>query len=159
MVMTTETRNLDHTGVLSVVEVQKFTLDALKPGITRVRSVVRFESGLGNKIKTAALKDDEKEERRTFFGGIGGVAGWGTAGVQRTIESFGVKKMGDSLFKTKEGMKLVLERLRRAGVSGVTAGSGGLVSSNGLGFGGSSGNENRWRQVWRSLQEEMLLDE
>lgn len=68
--------------------------------------------------------------------------------------------LGESVGRSKDGMKLVLERFRRAGLSGVTAvtgGSGVFASAAGFGFGG--GDENRWKTVWRGLRDEVAFEE
>lgn len=151
MVMKTETKNLDHTGILRVIESQEYTPDSSRPETTRVHTSVKFDSRFGNR-----RKDEDDEERRGVWGRVSDVSGWGKAGVQRTIEQLGVRKTGESLANGKKGMKLVLERFRQAGLSGVTAGPGVFMHAAGFQFGAS--DEGRWRRVWRGLRDEMAFD-
>lgn len=114
--MKTESRNLNFTGVLSVVEKQEFKipsdLEASK-GTTDVTTSVIFKSRLGEKIRGRIGQAQEDG----WFTGI--VSGWGTHGVQRTIESLASTKTVAQLGKSRDGMKMVLERIRNNGVIGV----------------------------------------
>ncbi|KAI5284194.1 hypothetical protein KEM52_003023 [Ascosphaera acerosa] len=47
---------------------------------------------------------------------------WSTAGLQRTIEFIGVQRTRNALLKSKQGMGVVLERLRQGGIVGVLEG-------------------------------------
>ncbi|ORY03065.1 PRELI-like family-domain-containing protein [Clohesyomyces aquaticus] len=160
--MDTESKNLEFTGVLSVVERQEFrrpTSEAERElqmwqgmegaarrhgfikfegtgsgGIedsgesTEVRSTVTLHSHLGEKWKKRKTShaDDanpaeteeqhEKEEKMGFF------KSWSTASIQRSIEAIGLKRARRSQPNAKEGMKVVLERLREGGLVAVLEG-------------------------------------
>jgi 4-amino-4-deoxychorismate lyase len=115
--MKTESRNLNYAGVLSVVEQQQFHVpagaDRLTSNETGVTTSVVFKSRLGEKIrgKIGEARDDG------WFSGIMG--GWGAKGIQRSIESIASTKTQDQLGKSRDGMRLVLERIRNTGVIGV----------------------------------------
>ena len=149
--METETRNLDHTSVLSVVENQKYAGDETDKGLTLVKTAVRFDSRLGNARK--AMHADEETERRGLWSGLATVSGWGKGNVQRTIELVGVKKMKENLVKSKEGMKIVLERLRK---TGLLVSSGGFATAGGLGL--ATGDDRRWKMIWNSLRSGDQID-
>ncbi len=117
--MKTESRNLNFTGVLSVVEKQDFNVptdparaDAAKSE-TEVTTSVIFKSRLGEKLRGRIGQAREDG----WFSGV--ISGWGTSGVQRSIESLGATKTLSQLGKSRDGMKLVLERIRNNGVIGV----------------------------------------
>lgn len=127
--LSTENRNLDWDGVLSVVETQEY-LPASSPGYenkhrTDVRTVVRFESKLGFKKSAVGTS--------TWGAGWGG---WGAAGVQRSIELVGKSRMREGLARSREGMKVVLEQLRERGFVGVVKEQ-------------RQGGWERWKKVWR----------
>ncbi|KAJ2897217.1 msf1 domain containing protein [Zalerion maritima] len=117
--MKTESKNINWTGVLSVVEKQKYfipsALDANNEGsdsTTDVTTTVVFRCRLGEKLRG---KRDELLEKGNQ-GWLGWVAGgWGAKGVQKTIESLASTKTMDQLGKSREGMRVVLERLRHSG--------------------------------------------
>lgn len=116
--MKTESKNLNFTGVLSVVEQQHFTLptDSERRNAnveTDVTTSVAFKSRLGEKIRG---KIGQAQEDGWFSGFMGG---WGTKGIQRSIESIASTKSKDQLGKSRDGMHLVLERIRNNGVMGV----------------------------------------
>ncbi len=137
--MQTESRNLDWTGILSVVERQGYRRDAAAPAYTEdtnnlptgVTTSITFRSRLGDKIgdklraradaKRAAKDDDDVssvvEEHKKGF-----LASWSTAGIQRTIEAIASKKTIQGLGKSRQGMSVVLERLRNGGLIGVLDG-------------------------------------
>ncbi|KAH8672929.1 PRELI-like family-domain-containing protein [Ilyonectria robusta] len=115
--MKCESRNLNFTGVLSITEKQQFylpTSDGLQAAAneTDVTTMVEFRSRLGEKLrgKLGQARED---------GWLSGVGGWGTKGIQRSIESLASTKTQDQLGKSRDGMRLVLERLRNNGVIGV----------------------------------------
>ncbi|KAH7255466.1 putative serine esterase-domain-containing protein [Fusarium redolens] len=116
--MKTESRNLNFTGVLSVIEKQEFNVPtegvAQNPNETAVTTMVQFRSRLGDKIRG---KLGQAQEDGWFKNGI--IGGWGTKGIQRSIESIASTKTQDQMGKSRDGMKLVLERLRNNGVMGV----------------------------------------
>jgi hypothetical protein len=152
--MDTESRNLEWTGVLSVVERQSFsrpTSDAeqdakiwqgmegaarrhgflqLGDGAkvedsgesTEVASSVTLHSHIGEKWKKrkaasdAAGVEDDKPEKVGFF------KSWSTASLQRSIEMIGLRRAQRSQPNAKEGMKVVLERMREGGLVAVLEG-------------------------------------
>lgn len=100
---------------------------------TRVNTTVIFHSHIGESIRkkasaiassssssssaTSSLPPTESEERGGFFSQFSS-----TAAVQRTIELIGVRRTRDGLVRSKQGMNVVLERLRTGGVVGVMEG-------------------------------------
>jgi len=115
--MKTESQNLNFTGVLSVKEQQHFSLpsDAERKlaNETDVTTSVVFTSRLGEKIRG-------RMERSQEDGWLSGFMGtWGRQGIQRSIESIASTKSQDQLGKSRDGMRLVLERIRNNGVIGV----------------------------------------
>ncbi|KAI0998479.1 hypothetical protein K3495_g9718 [Podosphaera aphanis] len=128
--MRTESRNLDWTGILSVVEKQRY--QRCKPGkndgsevdsnTTNVVTTVIFRSGLGDRFRTITTKTGEAattevdETKRGFF------ANWSTNGVQRSIEAIARHRTENQLGKSKEGMLVVLERMRSGGLKAVLEG-------------------------------------
>jgi 4-amino-4-deoxychorismate lyase len=141
--METESRNLDWTGILSVVERQVYrpSGDAglpaesagLEGGTTAVTTSIKFRSRLGDKLNDrlrarAEAKRIEADEEFHRNGGEeeepkkGFLATWSTAGIQRTIEAIASQKTINSQGKSKQGMNIVLERLRHGGLMGVLEG-------------------------------------
>lgn len=128
--METESRNMEWTGVLSVVEKQlyrdnsRFSLQKL-PG-TSCETTVTFVSRLGENIrkrrKAAQSADNTPQEVEEEQPKQGWFASWSTAGIQRTIELVGVKRTHTAAVNSAEGMKIVLERLRNGGIKGVLEG-------------------------------------
>lgn len=115
--MRTESRNLNFTGVLSVVEQQTYKVPQgvqtpVKVGSesnTDVTTTVIFRSRLGEKIR--GRLQDVKDENW--------LSGWMGKRVQKSIEKMASTKTVDQLGKSREGMRVVLERLRSTGFSGV----------------------------------------
>ncbi|KAK5061140.1 hypothetical protein LTR84_007682 [Exophiala bonariae] len=131
--METESKNMEWTGILSVVERQSYRRQRLpdSPAIdgpqpketTSCRTVVTFVSKLGQgkllgrkKHDQASSSEDDEAPKQGFF------ASWSTAGIQRTVELIGVKRTKTALINGKEGMNVVLERLRNGGVVAVLEG-------------------------------------
>jgi 4-amino-4-deoxychorismate lyase len=116
--MKTESRNLNYAGVLSVVEQQEFQLPADKErraaNETDVTTSVVFKSRLGEKIRG---KIGQAQEDGGWLSGVMG--GWGAKGIQRSIESLASTKTQAQLGKSRDGMRLVLERIGNMGVIGV----------------------------------------
>ncbi|KAM7218960.1 protein UPS1, mitochondrial [Rhypophila decipiens] len=125
--MSTESRNLNFVGVLSVIEKQTYSAPATSPsqhvaapnpfasnGTTDVATTVIFRSRLGERIR---------DKLHTAHHDAAGEGGWfsrlGARGVQRSIESLASTKTVDQLGKSREGMQKILERLRQTGVMGV----------------------------------------
>jgi 4-amino-4-deoxychorismate lyase len=131
--MRTESKNLDWTGILSVVEKQEYRRQisvsekeqddlAVGAGTTGVITTVMFRSRLGDRLRARARKGEaiavevDDEPRKGFL------ASWSTSGIQRSIEAIASRKTENQLGKSKEGMMVVLERLRRGGLVGVLDG-------------------------------------
>jgi 4-amino-4-deoxychorismate lyase len=117
--MDTESRNLEWTGVLSVIERQKF----MRPSqTTDVTSSVTLHSHIGEawKKKREAAREgavDEEQPQKVGF-----LRSWGTAALQRNIEKIGLTRAQRSQPNAREGMKVVLERMREGGLVGVLEG-------------------------------------
>ncbi|KAH0536435.1 hypothetical protein FGG08_006704 [Glutinoglossum americanum] len=163
--METESHNLEWTGVLSVVERQVYrrplslaaTRDDASSSIsskawnepkverTDVTTTVTFHSRLGqSRLLHRPHKpapDDDPPTRRGFF------QTWSTSSIQRSIEHIGVRRTRDQLVKSKEGMKIVLERLREGGLVGVLEG---MRKDRETAFGGTghAGDGGTWKRVW-----------
>ncbi|EEP81261.1 conserved hypothetical protein [Uncinocarpus reesii 1704] len=161
--METESRNMEWTGILSVVEKQlycrcvrsghfdapapslssAFSIDDRRDEWTTVKTTVTFRSRLGQSMLTrsnkpdAAADADEEPHKRGFL------AAWSTAGLQRTIELIGVKRTRDAVFKSKQGMNIVLERLRYGGIVAVLEGM--RRDREAVGGGHPDG---AWKRVW-----------
>ena len=131
--METESRNLDWTGILSVVERQKYRRDLgsegdaedVKAGTTDVTTTIKFRSRLGERLRTRVrrgegdaetVKDVDEEPKRGFL------ASWSTSGIQRSIEAIASRRTLVSQGNSKQGMTVVLERLRNGGLMGVLEG-------------------------------------
>lgn len=135
--LSTENRNLDWDGVLSVIETQQYTSVADNDK-TDVRTVVRFESKLS--FTRGSEKKSSAAAAATASGGFWG--GWGTASVQRSIELVGRSRIRDGLLRSREGMKVVLEQLRERGFVGVVKEQ-------------RQGGWERWKKVWRGDVDEV----
>lgn len=122
--MRAESRNLNFNNVLSVVERQRFSLpDAASDPTTTtdVATTVVYRSRLGEKLraKKDSLAEQGSEQLREGRWLTGWVSGLGTRGIQRSIENIASTKTEAQMGKSREGMRVVLERLRNTGVGGV----------------------------------------
>lgn len=152
--METESKNLEWTGILSVVEKQSYKDQSLvnvddagtanndlkKTDWTHCRTVVTFTSKLGQSMALARRKSDASEEevpKQGFFAALS------SAGIQRTVELLGVKRTQTALVNGKAGMTVVLERLRNGGVVAVLEG---MRRDRMEAMGGEGGAA--WKQVW-----------
>ncbi len=122
--MSTESRNLNFVGVLSVVERQLYTVPTNKPVAdnTDVETKVVFRSRLGERIRdrlgqAQAHAEQAASEGSSSSGGF--LARLGARGIQRSIETLASSKTQDQLGKSREGMRIILERLRQTGIIGV----------------------------------------
>ncbi|KAJ5765201.1 hypothetical protein N7520_004760 [Penicillium odoratum] len=125
--MRTESRNLEWTGILSVVDRQYYQrlrasenaqaqneipLD-LNSEQTVVYTNVTLHSSLGDGRFLSQRNYTDKEEetsKRGFFSALSPI------GIQRAIELIGIKRTRDAVSKGAQGMNLVLERLRSGGI-------------------------------------------
>ncbi|KAK4114477.1 hypothetical protein N656DRAFT_766684 [Canariomyces notabilis] len=128
--MATESRNLNFVGVLSVVERQMYTMpkqqqNASSPSdTTDVETKVVFRSRLGERIRdrlgqAQAQAEAAVSDAANNGGGGGFFARLGARGIQRSIETLASTKTQDQLGKSREGMRIILERLRQTGIMGV----------------------------------------
>ncbi|KAI1181783.1 PRELI-like family protein [Nemania serpens] len=139
--MKTESRNLNYTGVLSVVEEQHYSTSppdgSASPGPaysntpalalslplspnTFVTTTFSYRSSLGNKKHDRAPVDSAETSDETGPRRLGSwITGWGANRIQRSIESIASNKTDDQLIKSRDGMGMVLERLRNNGVVSV----------------------------------------
>jgi 4-amino-4-deoxychorismate lyase len=125
--MSTESTNMEYTGVLSVVERQHFKRRST-PGEagdespaddrTNCKTTVTCISRLGQ-AKAARRKAEGNATNEADPPKQGFFAALSTAGLQRTVELVGVERTKRALPHAKEGMNVVLERLRSGGVLAV----------------------------------------
>ncbi|CZT41295.1 probable UPS1 Mitochondrial intermembrane space protein that regulates alternative processing and sorting of Mgm1p and other proteins [Rhynchosporium secalis] len=129
--MKTESKNLDWTGILSVVEKQEYTRNvpadeddnlSLEVGTTGVVTTVMFKSRLGDRLRARATRKGEAAAEEGEEPKKGFLASWSTSGIQRSIEAIASRKTEKQLGKSKEGMQVVLERLRNGGLVAVLDG-------------------------------------
>ena len=163
--MKTESRNLEWTGILSVIERQSYKrsyinrtpytpatsdlVEQTKGEGTHVTTTVTFKSRLGQakllgqrrKGETPSVTPEDSTDaddvptKKVFF------ASWSTSSLQRTIEAVGVRRARDAMIKSKDGMNVVLERLRNGGLIGVLDG---MRRDRELAF----GIDGPWKHVW-----------
>ncbi|KIX00664.1 uncharacterized protein Z518_09729 [Rhinocladiella mackenziei CBS 650.93] len=154
--METESKNMEWTGILSVVERQTYKRQRLSEipspirpedesqrskETTSCKTVVTFVSHLGQSKLLGRKKQEystcgeEETPRQSLF------SAWSTAGIQRTVELIGVKRTKSALLNGKEGMNVVLERLRSGGIVGVLEGMRRDRME-------AMGGEGHWKQVW-----------
>ncbi|KAI2467438.1 MSF1-domain-containing protein [Annulohypoxylon bovei var. microspora] len=137
--MKTESKNLNYTGVLSVVEQQHYSVTPpdqptsavtsspshkaprLPTPNTFVTTTLSYRSTLGGGKKHEAAVaesiDYGEEQGPRRFGDW--ISGWGAKRIQRSIESIASNKTDDQMIKSRDGMRIVLERLRNNGVIAV----------------------------------------
>lgn len=133
--MKTESKNLNYTGVLSVLEQQHYSATPPDQATTAVShatprpptpntfvtTTFSYRSTLGGgKRQEKAVgesTDDSEEHGPRRFGEW--ISGWGAKRIQRSIESIASNKTDDQMVKSRDGMKIVLERLRNNGVLSV----------------------------------------
>ncbi|MCJ1362906.1 hypothetical protein MMC16_002012 [Acarospora aff. strigata] len=180
--MRTESRNLEWTGILSVVEKQVYYRRPLggmmsgrspspspspasqgglaghaKDETTDVTTTVTFHSRLGqgrllgHRTRGGASSipssnsssdggEDETPAKKGFF------ASWSTSSIQRTIELVGMRRTRDALVKSKDGMNVVLERLRQGGLVAVLDG---MRRDHEAAF----GPDGPWKRAWHHGRE------
>lgn len=166
--METETKNLEWTGILSVVEKQLYQrTGAALPGeeepanlvertrnegtgvTTTVTLLSRF--GQGKKLKqkdevsatnvspSGDVPDEEEAPKK------GWISSWTTSSLQRTIEMMGLKRTREAMGKSKEGMNVVLSRYRSGGLKQVLEG---MQEDRQRAY----GQNGPWKQTWRQGQ-------
>lgn len=131
--MRTESRNLDWTGILSVVEKQEYRRQlppemndndlGVTTGTTGVVTTVIFHSRLGTRLRARntrtsdnAVAEIDEEPKKSFL------SKWSTRGIQQSIEAIASRRTENQLGKSKEGMVVVLERMRSGGLIAVLEG-------------------------------------
>ncbi|KAI4155046.1 MAG: hypothetical protein LQ340_001261 [Diploschistes diacapsis] len=180
--METESQNLQYTGVLKAVEKQRFTRSSSatdsptslfsptadkslsenissKQETTDVSTTITFVSRLGQskrRVGVSANGEETEEQKRGFFS-------WSTAKLQGSIEGASLERARKSLVRSKEGMDIVLERMRQGGLAAVLEGMRrdrelvvGAKGRSGIGLlGGLNSDqstdrtsESRWRKIW-----------
>lgn len=160
--METESRNMEWTGILSVVEKQHYqrhpsevALDGLAVDQTAeqttVKTTVTFRSRLGQgkllgRRRQETGDQEEEEPRKGFFSSLS------TAGIQRTIELIGVSRTKEAVLKSKQGMNIVLERMRSGGIVGVLEG---MRQDREAAF----GPEGPWKRVWLQGKDRSIDDD
>ncbi|EAS34600.1 MSF1 domain-containing protein [Coccidioides immitis RS] len=162
--MKTESRNMEWTGILSVVEKQVYrrclrsddsspgtpafssalSIDDRRDEWTTVKTTVTFRSRLGQSMLNRSTKADSASDSDEDSHKKGFLAAWSTAGLQRTIELIGVKRTRDAVHKSKQGMNIVLERLRHGGIVAVLEGMRQDREAATLGH----HHEGPWKRVW-----------
>ncbi|MCJ1457046.1 hypothetical protein MMC28_007412 [Mycoblastus sanguinarius] len=167
--MRTETKNLEWTGILSVIERQFYRrpspesinqdssscdlVENTKNEGTDVTTTVTLLSRFGQaKILKkreetsvtsplpASGSDEEAQPKKGFF------SSWSTSSLQRSIEMIGLRRTREALAKSKEGMDVVLERLRHGGLRQVLEG---MQEDKQRAF----GENGPWKRTWRQGQE------
>ena len=165
--MTTETRNLEWTGILSVIEKQSYRrphshhvvyvpgvddlIECTKDETTNVTTTVTFKSRFGQAMMRGtknksdagavnaaptAISEEEVPAKKGFF------ASWSTSSLQRSIEIIGMRRTRDALVKSKDGMNVVLARLRHGGLGEVLDG---MRRDQKAAF----GEDGPWKRVWQ----------
>ncbi len=116
--MASESKNLNFTGVLTVIERQHFQIptdvERVKALETDVTTSVVFKSRIGEKLRG---KLDQAQSSGGWLLGIS--SSWGAKRIANTIESLASNKTQAQLGKSRDGMRHVLERIRNTGVIGV----------------------------------------
>ncbi len=168
--MRTETRNLEWTGILSVVERQIYqrsgtkSTDEQRVGslvdrtrnegtsvTTTVTLLSRFgqakrlsqrgdTNGSSSALQSGAVTEDEDLPKK------GWISSWTTSSLQRTIEVMGLKRTREAVSKSKEGMNVVLSRYRNGGLKQVLEG---MQEDRHRAF----GQNGPWKQAWRQGQD------
>jgi hypothetical protein len=121
-------------------KLEGLSLDDKRNEQTTVKTTVTFRSrfGQGKLLGRRKTEEDYEEEapKRGFFTSLS------TAGIQRTIELIGLNRTRDAILKSKQGMNVVLERLRSGGIVGVLEGM--REDREAIVLGG----EGPWKRVW-----------
>jgi len=169
--MTTETRNLEWTGILSIIEKQSYRrphpahvghipgtddlIECTKNETTDVTTTVTFKSRFGQaKVKgskgridagamnsaASAATEEDVPAKKGFF------ASWSTSSLQRSIELIGMRRTREALVKSKDGMNVVLARLRHGGLGEVLDG----MRRDQMAVFGQDGP---WKRAWQQGKE------
>jgi len=106
--MDSESTNLEWTGVLSVIERQSF----FRPPVSEASAINERTDVSSSVMMVSRLGQRSGGFLRT----------WSANSIQRSIEHLGLKRARRSQPNAKEGMKVVLERLRGGGLTAVFEG-------------------------------------
>lgn len=124
--MSTESRNLNFVGVLSIVEKQTYSAplpagaQAVTPPNTDVTTTMVFRSRVGERLREKIGGQPAHNQEEANGGWLAKtVGGWGTQRIQRSIETIASSKSEDQMGKSRDGMRVVLERLRNSGFKNV----------------------------------------
>ncbi|OBT58044.1 hypothetical protein VE04_01403 [Pseudogymnoascus sp. 24MN13] len=139
--MQTESRNLDWTGILSVVEKQVYTRQT--SGEKVALDDMQAEARRAEADEVNANLDEEPKK--------GFLASWSTAGIQRSIEAIASRRTIDSQGKSKMGMTIVLERLRNGGLMG---GLEGMRRDREALFSGDAAVKRAWKDEKHQVEKE-----
>lgn len=169
--MKTESRNLEWTGILSVIEKQVYrrpSSGTATPAIPRL-DLVESTKGEGTDVTTtvtllsrfgqaktlrkkgevgatiplpASDSEEESPPKKGFF------SSWSTSSLQRSIEMIGLRRTREATGKSNEGMKVVLERLRGGGLGRVLEG---MQEDRQRAFGQDPGSS--FKRAWRQEQD------
>ncbi|KAI9671935.1 MAG: hypothetical protein M1817_002334 [Caeruleum heppii] len=159
--METETRNLEWTGVLSVVERQRYERSSERQPTpddrTDVKTIISLHSRLGQSnflsarrtatstpTTSSASSTSDSSDSTPPPPKKGLFATWSTTSIQRSIELIGMRRTEGAVFKSTEGMKVVLERLRKGGLIGVLEG----MRRDGEMVYGGAGGDGAFKKVW-----------
>ena len=131
--METESRNLDWETVLSVIERHTYrrpdtgTIEA--PGDqTDVSVSVTLKSRIGEQLRKRRQRWGEHATSSSVLGGEeqqakqGWFSSWSNGAVRSAIESISLQRTEKSQPKARQGMSVVLDRLRQGGVQAVLEG-------------------------------------
>jgi len=135
--MRCETRNLEFTKVLSVVERHEFRRPASQQvdldghmkqqpqqdgqqEYTDVLTSVKLRSRLGQRIRDRLNKDGDEATANMSTAEM--LRNWSQTKLQRSIEAIGLRRTSASQPRAIDGMQVVLERLRQGGLVEVLEG-------------------------------------
>lgn len=137
----------------------------VRDGKTEVTTTVTLRSRLGERFlrgRSASREDNasspssssssspskfgsEEEQQQQQQSKPGFFRSWGTSSLQRSIELIGLRRAEGSQPKAKEGMKVVLERLRQGGLVAVLEG---MRRDKESAFGSTVSPEGGLKSVW-----------
>ena len=142
---------MECTGVLSVIEKQKYTTLPQAASKLSEGQLVPVSTGTSCKTTTTLVsrlgqgllkrrKAGEDEPKQGWFASLG------THGIQAAVEFAGLKKTQTALVNSSHGMRVVLERLRNGGVKNVLEG---MRHDRMEMMGVMIDQQDSWRDVWQ----------
>lgn len=105
------------TDVLTRVELQS-RLGQVRERIAKARASSRQAAAFA----TSNREDGDEDATAPVPAKVGLLRSWGMSSVQRSIETIGLRRTERSQPNSKEGMNVVLERLRKGGITAVLDG-------------------------------------